>query len=356
MRKYSIVIPVYNTPEEYFRVCMESVLKQSYEDLEVILVDDGSMQSVRRLCDEYGEKDGRVIVVHQKNYGVSAARNVGMDRAEGDYLFFLDPDDWIDKEMLEYVDNWLEKESVQCLMFGFMTHWYDHTTLTEMGNQAFERLTIEECKKMQIGLLDETRRKYSACFGSACLTIFDRIWMMETKVKFNIEMKMDEDLYFMLQLLEHNPAVMALNRPFYHYRKHNSSVMNKYNPKIIEDRGKSIYILYCFVKNKEKSFLDAFAYKAMRTIFQMMEQYFCNSNCNVSYRERKQEWNQFINEMCNKTCLEKSDSRALYRENKIFGAIHYFAFRRKKFGMVILSFHLFKTKRKIGRWMGKRGK
>ena len=92
----SIIVPIYNV-EKYLSKCIDSILAQTYNDIEVILVDDGSPDNCPKICDEYAQKDNRVIVIHQKNAGVSAARNAGLKAAHGEYIGFVDPDRCIRK-------------------------------------------------------------------------------------------------------------------------------------------------------------------------------------------------------------------------------------------------------------------
>ena len=96
----SIIVPIYNV-EVYIRNCVDSILGQSYENIEIILVDDGSPDNCGDICDEYGSKDKRIKVIHKKNGGLSSARNAGIDIATGDYLGFIDSDDWIESDMYE---------------------------------------------------------------------------------------------------------------------------------------------------------------------------------------------------------------------------------------------------------------
>ena len=100
MPKISVIVPVYKA-EKFLATCIESILNQTYGNLEIILVDDGSPDSCGKICEKYALSDSRVKVVHQKNAGVAAARNVGLDLAEGDYGTFVDSDDYIQPQMYE---------------------------------------------------------------------------------------------------------------------------------------------------------------------------------------------------------------------------------------------------------------
>ncbi|MBQ7792832.1 MAG: glycosyltransferase family 2 protein, partial [Clostridia bacterium] len=100
----SIIIPVYNAAH-YFERCIKSVLEQTYKNLEIILIDDGSTDGSEKLCDQYKEIDDRIKVVHKKNGGQSSARNLGLTMITGDYVGFVDSDDYIEKDMYEYLYN-----------------------------------------------------------------------------------------------------------------------------------------------------------------------------------------------------------------------------------------------------------
>lgn len=106
----SVIIPIYND-EKYLSKCVDSVLAQSYKNLEIILIDDGSTDSSSQICDTYKENDPRIIVIHQENSGVSVARNTGIDKSSGEYITFIDHDDWIDPNMYQILLN-------QCIEFN----------------------------------------------------------------------------------------------------------------------------------------------------------------------------------------------------------------------------------------------
>ena len=98
MKLVSIIVPIYNA-QNYLNRCLDSLLAQTLEDIEIILINDGSKDDSLAICRAYEEKDSRIIVIDQKNAGVSAARNAGLDRASGQYVGFVDPDDWVEPDM-----------------------------------------------------------------------------------------------------------------------------------------------------------------------------------------------------------------------------------------------------------------
>ena len=117
----SIIVPVYNA-EKYLRRCIDSILSQSLTDFELILIDDGSTDRSPHICDEYATRDKRIKLIHKKNAGVSAARNNGIDMASGDYLVFIDGDDWIASNMLEIMYKNIQKEKPDIINFNAYKH------------------------------------------------------------------------------------------------------------------------------------------------------------------------------------------------------------------------------------------
>ena len=116
--KVSIIVPVYNT-EPWLRECMDSLVNQTLKEIEIICVDDGSPDNCGKILDEYAKKDTRIIVIHQKNQGVSAARNAGLDVASGEYITFVDSDDYVDLNTYEKMYNLAKKDEIDILQFKF---------------------------------------------------------------------------------------------------------------------------------------------------------------------------------------------------------------------------------------------
>lgn len=119
MPQFSIIIPIYKV-EQYLSCCIDSVLRQTYRDYEIILVDDGSLDGCPQICGAYAREDGRITVIHQENAGLATARNSGIRKAKGQYLCFIDSGDWwSDSFFLENVSIFLEKAHADVLAFGY---------------------------------------------------------------------------------------------------------------------------------------------------------------------------------------------------------------------------------------------
>lgn len=122
----SIIVPIYKV-ETYLEKCIVSILSQTLRDIEIILVDDGSPDNCGKICDSYASKDSRIVVIHKKNGGLSSARNAGIDIAKGEYLMFVDSDDYVEPDFCEKAYHLVVYNNVLCASFGYYEHWNDRT-------------------------------------------------------------------------------------------------------------------------------------------------------------------------------------------------------------------------------------
>ncbi|WP_286156671.1 glycosyltransferase family 2 protein [Bacteroides caecimuris] len=216
MLKISIIIPVYKV-EQYLRKCIDSVLCQSYRDYEIILVDDGSPDSSPQICDEYTEKDKRVKVIHKKNGGLSDARNAGIEIATGDYLVFLDSDDWWDdNNALEDSIAILNQSIPDVLIFGFKKYFQRN------GNYSIYSMDMpENVNEGNICIKDLLQR--NIFITSACTKFVKRSFFEgDNGIRF-VKGQLSEDIEYNCKLLEYCKSIEVSSKYFYIYRQQNSN-------------------------------------------------------------------------------------------------------------------------------------
>ena len=161
MLKVSIIVPIYNM-EQYLNRCLESIINQTYENIEIILINDGSKDNSLEICKNYAKKDNRIMIIDQKNSGVSSARNSGLDKATGEYLAFVDPDDWIDKDGIEKMVDFALKHKCDIAFFDYKIN--DEIQKSEKVNLEYTKETKDEfmATLYACALINECKTVYPA--------------------------------------------------------------------------------------------------------------------------------------------------------------------------------------------------
>lgn len=215
--KFSIVIPVYNV-EKYLRECLDSVLNQSFKDWEAICVNDGSTDGSAEILEEYRQKDKRMKVVCQANKGLSGARNTGMKSVNGEYILFLDSDDWIEKETLTILANELDDEDF--LHFSARMYFMDD------GSYGVKNNLMNNSYDNGIDYFnDNALQKTGIAFGYVCF----RAWKTKFLRDFNLCFKDGiyfEDTLFTTIACYYAKKVKIINGCLYNYRIHNETITN----------------------------------------------------------------------------------------------------------------------------------
>lgn len=212
----SIIVPVYNV-ENYLNQCVDSLINQTYKNLEIILINDGSIDSSGQICEEYKLIDSRIIVIHQINKGLSGARNSGLEIAKGAYIGFVDSDDWIELNMFKTLVNLAEKhelEIIECDINSSMIN-------TKILDENALKLEVENAYQALKRIIETTR-------FSVCTKLFKKSLIGNSKFHLG---KTSEDLRFTIDLVPQTNKIGYYGFPFYNYR---------YNPESIT---KSMYNL-----------------------------------------------------------------------------------------------------------------
>lgn len=243
MKKISIFVPVYNV-EKYVEKCIQSLINQSYKNIEIILVDDGSNDRSNKIIDEYAKVDSRILTIHQKNKGVSAARNAGLKVATGEYVGFVDPDDYVDYQMYETMLKKIELNMSDLAVCGFskVTELSDKEEIFEIKD---ELLSPKKC----VEDLFDFRGGY-AIKPSVWNKLFRRDKIGD--LKFDENIGISEDLKFVVQYILKCNSIVYVKQAFYKNLQRDGS--------ITRSKGKAAQI----IKTVE---IDNFVYDEIKKIY-----------------------------------------------------------------------------------------
>lgn len=232
----SIIIPVYNA-EKFIRQCLESVINQTYSNLEVICINDGSLDNSIGILKEYKMKDNRIVIIDKQNEGVSEARNTGINFATGDFIMFVDSDDWIDGTTCEDAIKAINRYNSDICFFNYVREFIDRGKVRIIFTEKEKYFNKKECKdvlcKRIIGLSGEELRYpdtidiISPFWGK--LYKSELIKNNDIKIVSLSEICTCEDGLFNISAFYHANSAVYINKPLYHYRKYNAnSIITSY--------------------------------------------------------------------------------------------------------------------------------
>jgi glycosyltransferase EpsH len=229
----SVIIPVYNVAQ-YLRRCLDSVVNQTYRNLEIILVNDGSTDDSGSICDEYAVRDSRVIVMHKENRGVAHARNAGIEESHGAYIMFVDSDDWVDTDICSVLINGILESGAQSAMCSYVREYPDRSLPKEIV-PVDTVFSGSEIQRRLCGPVGEELRypENLECFNTLCGRLYPTHALREKQLVDLKEIGSSEDLLYNLEVFSSIESMVYINRPLYHYRKSVShSITASYRPEL----------------------------------------------------------------------------------------------------------------------------
>ncbi len=231
----SVIIPVYKV-EKYLEKCIESIIKQTYTNLQIILVDDGSPDNCGKICDEYAKKDSRIEVIHKINGGLSDARNVGINRANGRYIGFVDSDDYIKEDMYEKLINLIKEYNTDVSICNLYDVIDGKEYVRNKDNGIHEYSRIDILKEI---LLDKNIQSYA----------WNKLYKKELfdEIKYPIGKKY-EDIGTTFYLFEKCNKIVVTSEPEYYYLKRADSLVNNVTESTILDYTEIIIQRYLYIK------------------------------------------------------------------------------------------------------------
>lgn len=322
----SIIVPMYNV-ENKIDECIKSILKQSYVKLDIILIDDGSIDSTYEICEKYSNVDERITLVHQENKGVSVARNYGIDIARGKYIMFLDADDYLDNRICEVLLKNIKKNNCDIQITNKIFH---------INGEVFENILYKEkefCrenKERDLFILDlmtsyyDTKMndvKYLSC-GVTAKLFYSKI-IKDNKIKFLENCHFGEDVLFNLNIFEKARKIGYIEYNGYHFNVSPDSSTHKFRDdwKISHEKfvnGIEAYIL----KNKTQDarFLETLEMMRVTRISGLINSYFFNKENPKKFIEKYKEFRNFITQNSYKKSINKVKFKLLTKSQKIIVA------------------------------------
>lgn len=289
--KISIVIPVYNSAK-YLRECLDSICNQSFEDWEIIAIDDGSRDESAAILDEYADHDKRIRVIHKANGGVSAARNDGLSAATGEYVLFVDSDDWLEAEALRNMFEASENGKADVVItdhFVWKESFAGKADAVEPVCSFFAQDFITDSRDM----IDRVQsmvlyRGYSPYPSTTCGYMFSALWtklirrsiFTNNEIRFNGKLKLYEDGLVALQVFQRAKIVAYRSVPTYHYRILNNSLCHVNEDRLVNDSANILVEVKNFIDDTGAAHLqDAYLARALFLTKKMaLRSFFCTES------------------------------------------------------------------------------
>lgn len=250
----SIIIPIFLL-ERYLRQCIDSILAQTFTDFELLLIDDGSPDGCPAICDEYAEKDARIRVFHKQNGGVTSARNKGLNNANGNWIIYIDGDDWIEPTYVEELYNAAINNEADIAICGFRFVYED-------GSSVIEHPTIWDDNKQA-----SLNRYIASIWTTACGTIQKSSLYKDNGVQSPKDLTFCEDFHLMVRLCYFANKVVSINRPLYNYRQRSSSIVHSLNDKTWRDELSTYLEIIDFFRNRGEleTYKKVMAWRTLKT-------------------------------------------------------------------------------------------
>lgn len=257
----SIIVPIYKT-KEYLDQCVQSLRSQSYSNLEIVLVDDGSPDECPALCDMLTTQDARISAIHKENEGAAFARKAGLDAASGQYVLFVDGDDWLDSDAVSTCVEVAQRDNADCVLFGYIREYPGKSIPNSLFAEEFSYDRTQSEDKIHrriVGLMGEELREPQRIdnLSSFCMRLLSTEVARRGRFVSDREIGTSEDTIFNLYALD-GCRISYINRCFYHYRKTNAqSITTAYKADLAEKWD----VMYSVVQEYIESSGKAEAYR-----------------------------------------------------------------------------------------------
>lgn len=293
----TFIMSIYNTREEWIERAVNSVVRQTDKDWELIVVDDGSKQQIAEYCDKLLALDDRIRVKHQLNQGLSVARNYGMDNAKGKWIAFIDADDWIVDDYIEQLRNVLASNDLEVLLYGHTDIRNGKSSEHLWGDKSVYVFNASEKKGMQMSLLQlpEGLTNYPMFFGAQWKMIYSLEFLNNYNIRNTPGLYKAQDSVFNLYVTENVKKIGYYNKSLYYYYINSESVTGAFNSNLQRhQRLLEAYKDFIVRYNKDNDYKMAYEYNALVQFETMLEKYFFHPSNKDDLSVRKDKMNNLL--------------------------------------------------------------
>ena len=242
MIKVSVIVPVYKVPSEYLRACLDSLLVQTLQECEFILVSDGAPKAECSICDEYVTKDERFKFYRRNHAGVSATRNYGIEQAQGEYITFVDSDDWIDPDSCSNSYKYAKETESDIVLWEAAQNNNGNIKCAYFSNSPINKLSVEQVEAIISNIIYTTSLHYNSASLVSC-KLFKKDLIIQNNIRYPEKLTLSEDRVFNISAYRNAKKISYLNSVMYFYRIHNQSASHKYISEAFEEYCKFIQFL-----------------------------------------------------------------------------------------------------------------
>lgn len=336
----SVIVPVYKVEAPYFRECVDSILKQTLTDLEIILIDDGSPDSCGEICDAYARQDARVRVIHQENQGASVARNRGIEAARGKWLTFVDADDWLCLEACEKAVQSAEKANADVLYFALHRNGKNSSVEMRLPLLGEGLSKIEERRRLWIDILEFGVTGFTVC------KLYRSDRLKQSNVRYPPGCLLSEDMIFQMLAVQEMENFAYLDECLYYYRMRATSAGGRYRNDAeicYTQAARKMEAILSESSLTDKAVCKAFARCVFFFYVMIVQMQILHSASPLSYREKKAACAAIANKPLYKEAIAKKNVRYTGVKRKI----SHFLIRENLFGLYIML-------KRVLNWKGKK--
>ncbi|MDA3733172.1 glycosyltransferase family A protein [Niameybacter massiliensis] len=330
----SVIVPVYNV-ELYLEKCIQSILNQTYNALEIIIVNDGATDLSEEICMKYAQQDSRIILINQKNAGLSAARNSGIRNASGKYIMYIDSDDWIDNDCIEKCIKEIQKdENLDIVLFPYIKEYKQKKVVVKLFDLDTLYFNQEQTKEFLLKSLFGPTNSINPLKIDNLSTAWGKLYRRSilNEVEFTDTKKISvEDSYYNVQVFYHAKCCKYISNTFYHYRKTNPiSLTKNYNLEKAYLRENMYAVKREFVTDKGlgEEFENALNNRVIINLFAIIYGLVCS---NISYKTKV----KYCKEVLNREIYKKAFKQFSLDELEFKWKCFYWLCRQKKHTIII---------------------